>query len=522
VIGRAPALVGGLFVAGGLLLFLWKAVGLGLPVMPTETEGPWRVELEVGVRGSTRGSVRAALPSTGPGQVIFDETHSSDGLDFNIRTEDDHRLGVWRGPLSGTHLLTYAFRVELSEELPPQLPSGEVAPPPPYALAKAYLKETPSLPVRSSDVKELVKSLALPAEPADRARLLFAFVADEVAETQHGPEDARLTLSAREGRPEGRVLLLVTLLRAAGIPARPVAGLRLASDMPPERVVWCEAWLGVDWVPLAPGADAPGQDPVRTVLLRPGGIALVEATGVEAVNHRWRALREHLRPNELAAMMVPTNPLLARLSLYRLPVETQSTLRALLLLPLGALVVALFRNLVGVPTFGTFMPVLIALALRSTSLGPGLLMVITVIGIGIAGRLALERLRLLLVPRLSVLLCLVVMAVVALALFGTGTDTRNLLGGVLLPMVILTMLIERVSVTLAEEGTRTALTQAGWSTVVAVAAYPLFTSARAEHLMFGFPELVLVVMGLLIWIGGYTGYRLTDLIRFRALAREDL
>jgi hypothetical protein len=37
--------------------------------------------------------------------------------------------------------------------------------------------------------------------------------------------------------------------------------------------------------------------------------------------------------------------------------------------------------------------------------------------------------------------------------------------------------------------------------------------------MFGFPELVIVVMGLLIWIGGYTGYRFSDLIRFRAFAK---
>jgi hypothetical protein len=382
-------------------------------------------------------------------------------------------------------------------------------------------KDSPSLPVSAPEVKKLVASMSLPPDAADRARLIFAFVADEVAETPHGSEDALLALSAREGRPEGRVRLLVTLLRAAGIPARPVAGLRLASEAPPERVVWSEAWLADGWVPLAPGTDGPGQDPIQTVLLRRDGVALVEATGVEAISHRWRALREHLRPNELAAMMVPTNPLLARLSLYRLPVETQSALRALLLLPLGALVVSLFRNVIGVPTFGTFMPVLIALALRSTSLGPGLAMVVAVIAIGIAGRLALERLRLLLVPRLSVLLCLVVLAVVALALFGSGAEMHDFLGGVLLPMVILTMLIERVSVTLAEEGTRTALTQAGWSTVVAVAAYPLFNSMRAEHLMFGFPELVLVVIGALIWIGGYTGYRAMDLIRFRALARED-
>jgi hypothetical protein len=55
--------------------------------------------------------------------------------------------------------------------------------------------------------------------------------------------------------------------------------------------------------------------------------------------------------------------------------------------------------------------------------------------------------------------------------------------------------------------------------VAAVVIYPIFHSQAAEHLMFGFPELVIVVMGVLIWIGGYTGYRLSDLIRFRAFGK---
>ena len=36
--------------------------------------------------------------------------------------------------------------------------------------------------------------------------------------------------------------------------------------------------------------------------------------------------------------------------------------------------------------------------------------------------------------------------------------------------------------------------------------------------MFGYPELVLCIMGLLVWIGGYTGFRAVELVRFRSLA----
>jgi hypothetical protein len=53
---------------------------------------------------------------------------------------------------------------------------------------------------------------------------------------------------------------------------------------------------------------------------------------------------------------------------------------------------------------------------------------------------------------------------------------------------------------------------------VAVVCYPVLRSGAAEHLMFTFPELVFAVMGALVWIGGYMGYRISDLVRFRLLA----
>jgi hypothetical protein len=306
------------------------------------------------------------------------------------------------------------------------------------------------------------------------------------------------------------------LLRAAGIPARVVQGLELRTESA-VATEWTEAWIDEVWVPLSPAAGFFAERPEGLVALHTGSGAGIEAKGSDALGWRYHALRERLRPEELTAMMVPPNPLLARLSLYRLPVPTQRALRALLLLPLGALVVAVFRNLVGVQTFGTFMPVLVAFALREASLARGLLMVAVVVLLAILLRLALERLRLLLVPRLAVLLCVVVLTVTSLALLGV-TGGSGFYEAVLFPMVILTMFVERFTLVMAEEGLREALARAAWTVAVATAVYPVFHSTIAEHLMFGFPELVFTVIGMLVWIGGYTGYRLSDLLRFRAFA----
>jgi hypothetical protein len=519
---RVVVLTGAGLIAFGLGVFLWKVLLLGLPMVPEESEGLWRVELEVSARGDGgRGSLAVPLPSSGPGQVIFDERTASDRLVFTIRDEKGQRVGVWSGRFDGVQVLVQGFRVQLQEvKTPvPALASRETPP----KLLERYGGPTPELPVGASMVTEFLEGRPLPPrnDPEALLRSLFAFVTDEVGTTDTGADDALLTLSAREGTAVGRTRLLATLLRSVDIPSRMVLGLKLGGDQPPREIVWAEAWLDGTWIPLSPAEGLLGIRPADRVALRFGSDQPIQTTGVDAVGRKYHALRERLRPEELATLMVPPNRVLRWLSLYRLPVTTQEALRVLLLLPLGALVVAIFRNLIGVPTFGTFMPVLLALALRVTSLLPGLGLVGLVLGIGILGRLVLERLRLLLVPRLAVLLCVVVLVVTGIALVGHGAAVRYFFVGVLFPMVILTMLIERFSVTTAEEGLREALTRAGYSTLVAVAVYPVLRSETAQFLMFGFPELVFVVMGILVWIGGYTGFRLLDLFRFREFAEPD-
>ncbi len=44
--------------------------------------------------------------------------------------------------------------------------------------------------------------------------------------------------------------------------------------------------------------------------------------------------------------------------------------------------------------------------------------------------------------------------------------------------------------------------------------------AWLEHLVFTFPELLLVVLAIIVLAGRYTGYRLLELSRFKALAGQ--
>jgi transglutaminase-like putative cysteine protease len=515
---RVAAATGLVLVALGLGIFAWKVFGYGLPVVPGDPEGLWRVELAITVRGGgTRGSVRAPLPSTEPGQEVYDERSVGDRLNFSIRPEGQDRIAVWRGEIAGIHDIAYGYRVRL-EPVEVGLPQ-EIITPPPREVLRRFAGASGEFPSDAPELAEVLDSLALP--PAEdvpgRLRSIYAWIAHEIATIEGGSDDALITLANRGGSERGKVALLVALLRAAGLPARPALGLELGAGSPRETV-WAEAWAG-GWVPLSPKGAFFASRPAQLLVLRTGSMSGVESTGTQALTYRYHALREHLRADELATLMVPPSPFFAAISLYQLPVSTQGALRALLLFPLGALVLALFRNVVGFQTYGTFMPVLVAFALRQVNLGVGLAMVAGVLGVGIFGRLVLDRLRLLLVPRLSILLCLVVLGVTGFALVGRSFENRDFLAGVLFPIVILTMLCERFSIAIAEEGMRNALARMGYSLLVVAAVYPIMRDPRAEHLMFSFPELTLVVMGLLVWIGGYTGYRLMDLLRFRSFAR---
>jgi hypothetical protein len=519
---RAAAVTGGLLVAAGLAVFCLKVFVYHVPLGPTDVRGLWQVALHITARGEgRRGSINAMLPSSTEGQTIFDERSASGPLEFSIRVRDGSRFGVWSGRFEGVHEVVYEFRVQSFGRSTP-LP-GRVTEKPPDDVRRAYGRSSPVYPMSAPQVEALIEELKLPGPPdvVGRVRTLYAFVTHEVASARSAGSDAVLVLEQREGSREGRERLLVTLLRAAHVPARNVRGLELIEDAQPIERIWTEAWIGDRWVPMSAGSGFFGEQPASFIVLGVGDRPLVEGTQVKALAHRFHSAREHLRPEEIAAAMAPDNPALATLSLYGLPLATQTSLRLLLVFPVGAFLVAVLRNVIGVETFGTFLPVLIAFALRNFDILTGLALVVTVLGVGVIGRLALERLRLLLVPRLAILLCLVILTVTGAALLARTTEMRELLAGVLFPIVILTMLIERYSIAIAEEGWRPATGRLGWSIAGIVVVYPTFRSVALGHLMFSFPELVLCIMGVLVWIGGYTGYRLADLLRFRLLARSE-
>jgi hypothetical protein len=210
-----------------------------------------------------------------------------------------------------------------------------------------------------------------------------------------------------------------------------------------------------------------------------------------------------------------------RLSLYALRPAEQNLVRFLLLLPLAALLVSVFRTLIGVPTFGTFGPALLGLAfLDLKALRWGLVIFVAMVLVGWWMRRLLDRYQLLMVPRLSILLTLIVLLLVAVIVAASHWGVTATQYVSLFPLVILTHLVERFWTLEAEDSTLASFKTLAGTFVVSLAISLALAPDAVTTWLFRYPELLGFVLAAQFLLGRYTGYRLTELYRFRDLIEE--
>jgi hypothetical protein len=352
-----------------------------------------------------------------------------------------------------------------------------------------------------------------------RIRVVLGFARVGAAGSGNDPNLARLD-RALEGYDD--ITRLLILLAAVRVPARTVEGIALAEGVTDITFPWVEAWTGQGWEHI----DSETMEvvpPVKKFLsLSVGGMSAIRTSAGRLSVKRFELARDVMgRWRIFFEKVSRSDRLLDVWSLFRIPPEFQQTFRILLLVPLGALLIALLRNMAGFQTFGIFMPVLMALAFRSTGLGYGLAIFAAIIAIGYAARRYLNRMRLLLIPRMSVLVSLVIFCFIILALAGNRLGVRQFMAVGLLPFVILTMTIERFYIVVEEHGMRTALQTAAGSAVVSAITYLIIQWEVLQITYFVYPDLLLFVMGLQILVGRYTRYRLSEFVRFRSFGSHN-
>jgi len=203
-------------------------------------------------------------------------------------------------------------------------------------------------------------------------------------------------------------------------------------------------------------------------------------------------------------------------SFASLPPSEQHLARFLCLLPVGALVVSVFRVVIGVRTFGVFAPALLGLIFRDLKALPlGLGIFTGTVLIGWLFRRVLDRYHLLLIPRAAVLLTVVIGFLLAVVVMASRSGVSITGYIALFPLIILINMVERFWTMEAEDGTRSSLKTMIGTVIVAVAVAFAVGPDAVGRWMFRFPETMGVVIALQLLLGRYTGYRLTELYRFK-------
>ena len=87
-------------------------------------------------------------------------------------------------------------------------------------------------------------------------------------------------------------------------------------------------------------------------------------------------------------------------------------------------------------------------------------------------------------------------------------------------MIILSWTIERMSILWEEEGAKEVFVQGGGSLLTAVLVYLAMTNEFVRHITFNFIGIQLVILAVILMLGNYTGYRLSELKRFKPLVKE--
>ena len=500
-------------------IIAYKVLVLEYTMTTIKPEDGYHVRLIMTVDGNGKDcSVKVALPLKNDRQIIKYETESSEGV-FDYENSPN-RIGRWSAEkFKDSTTISYTFFAQTVDQksaipagvnIPDSYPEGE----------QAFLQATEKIQSDASDIIE--KAYTLAPEGCDVETALqniynFCYTQIEFLNVR-GPTKALTALKLQEASCNGKNRLMVALLRARGIPARMTNGLILENNRKRTTHAWTVAKVGEAWIPFCPTNGYFAEVPVNYLELTRGDIPVFLHSA--NIGFDWRFVIQHqLSHKEQAVLSNANNPMnilhtWMSLKDYHISLDL---IMIILMIPIGATVVAISRNVVGLLPFGTFMPALIAVSFRDTGLLVGFLFFFVVIVVGSLTNAALIRLRLLHVPRLVIIITVVVMSILILSIVAIRLGFAQGAAVSLFPMAILSLTCERFTQTLLEDGARDAVRRMAVTFIVASACYFVYNIETLQILIVAFPELLLCNIAIALVIGSWTGMRLLEYVRYRGL-----
>jgi len=488
----------------GLSLFFYRHNILDVPLTDTENVNSWMIEANLHFIADGNKPLKASftVPYLPPNLAILDEYFVAQNYGITTALNGYNRQVVWslRRPTTKPQSLYYRAIVRETDNAP-------------YVLHKP-----PHNKIVILDDNQQIAVAAIIKQAREYSADIQTFAQATLTELNKKSGNAKL-LVGNQFDDAHLVDAAIVVLNQAKISALPVQGVHLVSQNKATMTVYLAVYNGQKWIYINPKTSAPGF-PKNFLAWQYGTDPIFDIMGGKKAQFSL-----NISPTPINALSIAkTHGLqgesqLLRFSPLELPIHAQETYKILFTLPIGAFIILILRNFIGLQTFGTFMPILIALAFRETHVILGVSLFSLLVSLGLVARFYLEKLRLLLVPRLAAILTIVVLLMLLISVLSQNLGLESGLSAALFPMVILTMTIERMCISWDERGASDAIKSGVGSMVAAVTAYAAMSYQPLQYLIFAFPELLLILLALILWFGQYRGYRLFELFRFNALSR---
>jgi hypothetical protein len=182
--------------------------------------------------------------------------------------------------------------------------------------------------------------------------------------------------------------------------------------------------------------------------------------------------------------------------------------------------VALIRQVVGIKTFGVFLPSILTISLLATGLLPGIIIFIVILISGTIIRFLLQKFRLLYLPRVALLISFISLIAVGLIITASYLNIGIASELSAFPILVMIIIVERFISVQTEQGYQSALILTLETLLISIAGYFVLNSLVLQNFILQHPGFILILIVFDIILARWTGLRLVEYLRFRELRKR--
>ncbi len=463
-------------------------------------------------------NIRTYIPEENERQKILNEQIISNGLEYLATNELSGKKANWSGFSASQQL---AFRYVLSlQAIKYNLSSSLIIPNQYNQELSLYLAATDAIQVNHPEIKALWQLI----KPNDRRNLLsvlrtiyqYTYLQIKSAPFK-GVTDALTAHRLNTASCNGKSRLFIALARLNNIPARLVGGVILNGINKKTSHQWLEVYVQNQWIPFGPTNGNFAELPANYLELYRGDENLFRHTVDINFDYQFSSQQSLVASAVYnhQEITVKNNVDITGL-LLTMGLEPK-TIGLFLLFPICTLLITFLRNLVGIKTFGIFLPMLISAACIFIGYLKGVGGFAFILLTSFIAYHFLDKLKLLKVPRLAAIITINTIIFV-LGLLFVGASNRLEFGMLsLFPVIIISFIAEKIH-RITEERDWQELFNRIFGTILSITGcYLLLASFMLQGLFSYYPESFLLVLAGQIYIGRWTGIRISEMFRFKKI-----